>query len=82
MNCSFKRVLTLLLVIFLMINILGCAGIKQKAEYYWEKLKYQFSNKQTGTREKAVQKYKETENQAKLILELTIITPTGANPRQ
>lgn len=82
MNSKVKKVLILFAVVLLLINISGCAEIQKKAAYYWGKIKYEFSDKQTGTRDKAVQKYQQKGSQEKLIVEPPVITPNVASPGQ
>src|SRR4030042_6442460 len=78
-----KRLIIVLIILSsLSFQFIGCAEIKQKAEYYWGKIKSEFSEKKTGSRENAVQKYKETGSQEKLIVEPPIITPNTVSPGQ
>jgi uncharacterized FlgJ-related protein len=77
-----KIYLVCIISVIVHINILGCAEMQKKAEYYWGKIKYQFSDKQTGSRDKAVQKYDQKGGQDKLIVETPVITPKVASPGQ
>jgi len=78
-----KRLIIVLIILSsLSFQFIGCAEIKQKAEYYWGKIKSEFSEKQTGSRENAVQEYKETGSQEKLIVEPPVITPNTVGPGQ
>ena len=76
------KVLGYLFLLIMLFGFSGCAEMKQKAEYYWGQIKYQFSDKQTGSREKAVQKYNQKGNQEKLIIEPPKISPNVASHGQ
>ncbi len=76
-----KRLIIVLIILSsLSFQFIGCAEIKQKASYYWGKIKSEFSDKKTGSRENAVQRYKGS--QEKLIVEQPVITPDIVSPGQ
>lgn len=82
-----KVVAILLSLTLLQVSLSGCAEIGQgaeyfkgRAEYFWEKIKGEQTEKQIETREEAIQRYKYEGNKEKLFIENPNITPKIAYP--
>jgi len=80
MNHKAKQILILFPMVLLITHISGCATIQEKVGYFLEKLKGEQREKQIGTREEAVQRYKYKGLEEELIIEPPIITPKIVSP--
>lgn len=64
----------------LMLSISGCAPIQKKVVGFWEKIRGEQTEKQTGTREEAVSRYNYRGLRDELIVEPPVIAPAIVSP--